>query len=347
MMRSKSKPFKNYRQARPFLKWAGGKSQLLEQFEYYYPQELKDRKIERYIEPFIGGGAVFFKVFQEYQIKDAYLYDKNEDLILIYKVLQKDMSDLCECLEKFSLKYHKLDNENREKFFYNSREKLNNSLQKLNFKKYSNDWVVRAAQLIFLNKTCYNGLFRLNKKGEFNTPFGKYSNPLIFDKENLVNVSELLQRAEIILGDFQDCRLKVNDKSFVYFDPPYRPLSKTASFSSYSKYEFNDENQLQLAKFYKELNNTTNANLMLSNSDPMNVNPEDDFFEKLYKDLHIHKVSANRMINSKADKRGQIKELLILNYSVSKMQTIKQMNILDILNHKAEKRELQKTGAFV
>ena len=156
----------------------------------------------------------------------------------------------------------------------------------------------------------------MNKKGDFNTPFGKYLNPTIFDCENLQNVSRLLQVAELKSGDFHIAQHDLSSKTFIYFDPPYRPLNKTSNFTAYSKHEFNDEEQIRLAKLFYGLSKTVNVKLMLSNSDPKNENKNDSFFEKLYKGFAIHEVLSSRSINSNGAKRGKIKELLVLNYSM-------------------------------
>ncbi|NJN44832.1 MAG: Dam family site-specific DNA-(adenine-N6)-methyltransferase, partial [Anaerolineae bacterium] len=173
--------------------------------------------------------------------------------------------------------------------------------------------VKRTAQLIFLNKTCYNGLFRVNSKGEFNVPHGSYKNPTICDVENLNAVAEILQRTTILCGDFEISQKFIHSKSFVYFDPPYRPLNKTSNFTAYDVKPFDDMEQERLANFYRLLDKT-GAKLMLSNSDPHNQDKKDDFFDHLYDGFKIHRVKASRMINSKSEGRGQITELLITNY---------------------------------
>ncbi len=300
--------------ARPFLKWAGGKSQLLNQLQFYYPVDLRKGKIKKYFEPFLGGGAVFFDIVRRYNIEKAFLTDKNDELILIYKVIQKNPKELIEFLSKYSEQYQKLSEEERKKYYYDIRRNLNQQRFQINYQKYSENWISRAAQLIILNKTCYNGLFRLNKKGEFNVPFGKYKNPKILDKDNIIRISKILQIAEINIGNFNSTEYEIDEESFVYFDPPYRPLNKTSSFTSYSKYSFDDSDQIQLSKYFYKLNRERNPKLMLSNSDPQNENPHDNFFNELFNDFKIIKVNANRMINCNAEKRGQITELLITNY---------------------------------
>jgi len=300
--------------AKPFLKWAGGKAQLISQFSEFYPRELKQGQIKKYVEPFIGGGAVFLNVVQNYDIEGAYLNDINEELIIAYRVLQRDPETLCEFLHRFQQQYDSLAQEQRERYFYEVRENYNAQRFQINYKRYSENWIPRAAQLIFLNRTCYNGLFRLNRSGEFNVPFGRYKNPRILDEDNVMNLSRVLQIAEIRVADFETCEGWVDGDTFVYFDPPYRPISQTSSFTSYSKHEFGDEQQTRLSQFYARLDRNYGAKLMLSNSDPTNENPGDDFFSELYRDFNIHKVRAARMINSKASKRGPIYELLITNY---------------------------------
>lgn len=299
---------------RPFLKWAGGKSQLLPQFLHYYPSGLLDQTITRYIEPFLGGGAVFFDIAQRFPIKDAVLFDINHELILAYRVIQKKPEELISLLREQSQRYYALSEEDRKECFYSIREEYNAQRLRIDYENFSDEWVVRAARIIFLNKTCFNGLFRVNSSGEFNVPFGKYKRPTILDEPNILQVSRLLENAIIRVGSYEKCRRFVNSKSFVYFDPPYRPISSTSSFTSYAKDKFNDADQIKLAKFFSRLHARTDAKLMLSNSDPQNTNPQDLFFEKLYAEFRIHKVFANRMISSNAQGRGKISELLIKNY---------------------------------
>ncbi|MBU0558833.1 MAG: Dam family site-specific DNA-(adenine-N6)-methyltransferase [Bacteroidetes bacterium] len=303
----------NLSTAKPFLKWAGGKTQLLEQFTKFFPLELKNGSLQNYYEPFLGGGAVFFFIAQNYPIKKAYLSDVNEDLVLTFSVVQQNVFELIDELNSLKTEYIKRDDHEREKYFYKIRELYNSERIKIDFYKHSADWIPRAAKMIFLNKTCFNGLFRLNRKGEFNVPFGRYKNPGILDQENLVSASRVLQIAEIFLTDFENIKNKINDYFFIYFDPPYRPISLTSSFTSYSKYDFTETDQKRLAKFYGELGVNGNK-LMLSNSDPKNENINDDFFDRLFSNFNILRIKANRMINCKAEKRGKITELLITNY---------------------------------
>lgn len=299
--------------AKPFLKWVGGKRQLLDQFEELYPTELKLRKIKNYYEPFVGGGAVFFDVAQKYEIENAFLYDINEELILTYKVIQKDVNKLIEFLYKHDLFYKKLNEKKQKEYYYEIRENFNLQRFNIDYKKYSENWIPRAAQTIFLNRTCFNGLFRFNSKGGFNSPMGRYKNPKILDEQNLLSVSKLFEIATIRKADFKEVRNDIKNNSFVYFDPPYRPISETASFTSYSKFNFQDDEQLQLASLFYDLNEQGHY-LMLSNSDPKNTNPEDDFFETIYANFNIQRVDAKRSINSDPNKRNSIKEIVVTNY---------------------------------
>jgi len=295
--------------ARPFVKWAGGKGQLLDTFKKYYPAKLIDGCVKKYIEPFVGGGAVLFDILQNYSIIDeAYIFDINSDLINAYKVIKDYVDDLIEKLIAMEEKYLKADVEVRKKMYYDMRELYN----KGNCAKID---INRAAQFIFLNRTCFNGLFRVNKSGYFNVPMGDYKNPTICDKENLYAVNNLLQRVNIMVGDYRESLQYIDKNSFVYFDPPYRPLNITSSFTSYSKFDFTDEDQICLAQFFSEAN-LTGALLMLSNSDPKNVNPDDNFFDKLYEKFYIHRIYAKRAINSKSEGRGNISEILVTNYKV-------------------------------
>lgn len=299
--------------AKPFLKWAGGKSQLLERFVSYYPADLKNGTIINYFEPFVGGGAVFFDVAQRYKIQSAFLYDINPELILSYRVIQKDVLKLIEILADFKKRYENLNGDKQSKYYYQVRKEFNNKRCITLDKAYSEDWIIRAAQIIFMNKVCFNGLFRFNQKGEFNVPIGRYTNPKILDEQNLLRVSELLQIAEIKVADFTQVEIDIKKNSFVYFDPPYRPISKTSGFTSYSKHKFEDKEQIKLAGLFHHLHQSE-TKLMLSNSDPKNNNPEDNFFDDLYRKFYINRVPAKRMINSDASKRNAVNEIIITNY---------------------------------
>jgi DNA adenine methylase len=302
--------------AKPFLKWAGGKGQLISQFQKFYPEELKAGKIQKYIEPFVGGGAVLFDVMQNFEVKSALIADINPDLIITYKVIQRMPEALCDLLEEMQNEYGTASLDAQKAIFQKIRKLYNESRLGFEYEKLSEKWIIRAAQLIFLNKTCYNGLFRTNSKGAFNVPFGKYDNPRIYDGQNIYAVSSLLQNIEIRQTNYYDCYDLITQDSFVYFDPPYKPISKTASFTAYSATSFTDEDQIALATFYRKLDIEKHAKLMLSNSDPKNENPSDRFFAEQYDGFNMHSVSALRAINSDSEKRGKISELVITNYPV-------------------------------
>jgi DNA adenine methylase len=235
-------------------------------------------------------------------------------LVLAYTAVKRDPQGLIDRLADYRRRYLEEDETGRTEFFYARRAHYNAQKASVNFGAFSAAWVERAADLIFLNKTCYNGLFRVNAAGHFNVPFGRYVRPEIFDPANLYAVSALLQRATIRCGGFEACRTLVDDRTFVYFDPPYRPISATSSFTAYAADRFGDDDQRRLRDFFVELDTATGARLMLSNSDPKNHDPHDEFFDDLYRDYTIQRVAATRMINSVAARRGKLTELLITNY---------------------------------
>jgi DNA adenine methylase len=309
------KPPKPVPAARPFLKWAGGKTQLLNEFYKRLPTDMQGTKITRYVEPFIGGGAVFFNLNQRFSFEQSHICDANEELILAYRVIQKSVKKLVSELEILKSDYFSRSDEKREKFYYEVRDAFNQKLPEIDFHKSTTGGIERTAQIIFLNRTCFNGLFRVNRKGEFNVPFGRYKNPDILNEDNLKDVAKVLKRTEILLGDFTQCREFVNDHTFVYFDPPYRPLNQTSSFTSYSKNGFYDKDQVRLVDFFKELDKK-GAKVMLSNSDPKNANPDDSFFDDLFSEYYIERVPATRKINCNGSRRGSINELIITNYPV-------------------------------
>lgn len=288
----------------PFLKWAGGKRQLLHIINENLPSEIYNSKIDRYIEPFVGGGAVLFDLIQKFKFKEIIINDYNEDLICLYKHIRDNVDFLIKEIYRVSEEYLKLDNDSRVEYFYFIRNLYNTT---------SKGTIDKSAYLIFLNKTCFNGLYRVNSRGLFNVPHGRYKNPTILDENNLRTVSGVLQNVNIKHGDFSSTIDFVDEKTFVYFDPPYRPLNNTSSFTSYSKNEFDDNEQIRLADFFDKLNRKK-AKLLLSNSDPKNIDESDNFFDELYSEYNIMRVEAKRVINSKSNGRGLITELLIKNY---------------------------------
>ncbi|MCA9979344.1 MAG: DNA adenine methylase [Anaerolineales bacterium] len=299
--------------AKPLLKWAGGKTQLLSQIEQKLPSDLETGQLTRYAEPFVGGGAVLFHLVRHYNISEIFISDQNPNLILAYRVVQQDAEQLIAELTKIQTEYYQLDEIQQKKFFYQVRRTFNQHQSHSISTQLGYDEIVQTARLFFLNRTCFNGLYRVNRAGKFNVPFGGYKNPKICDPENILAVSLVLQMAQIVHGDFVQSLSFADKYTFAYCDPPYRPLTKTASFNNYAKQGFDDRDQTRLASFACQLNQR-GAKFMISNSDPHNEDPEDNFFVDLYQDFQIHKVSAKRMINSKSAGRGEISELLITNY---------------------------------
>jgi len=299
--------------AKPFLKWAGSKRQLIPQIDRFLPQAIREGSIVRYVEPFAGSGAVFFHIAQAYSLDELYISDSNPELIIAYRSIQLRVEDVISALRDVELRYLPLAEEKRKAFFYEQRAQFNETRSGFELESLPQDDAQRTAKLIFLNRTCYNGLFRVNSRGEFNVPFGRYKNPRICDDANLRAAALILQRTEIHFGPYSDCAQVADENTLVYFDPPYKPISMTASFTAYSKQVFDDKAQLDLAEFYRLLDKR-GARLMLSNSDPKNVDPDDRFFETAYAGFRIERVRASRRINSRPEKRGPIHELLIINY---------------------------------
>ncbi len=291
---------------KPFLKWAGGKGQLLKEIEKYYPFDT-DLKITKYAEPFVGGGAVLFDILNKYELQEIYVSDINAELINAYTIIRDDIDALLDVLKQFETDYLLLSNSCRKEAYLTKRARFNE------LKSKKENGVELAALMIFLNKTCFNGLYRVNRKGEYNVPMGAYKNPLICNEQNLKAVSDKLQNVKIVCGDYKESTSFIDNKTFVYFDPPYRPLTPTANFTSYTEGMFDDKNQLELAKFVQELDKK-GAKIVASNSDPKNANEDDNFFDDAYANQNIKRVSATRMINRNSDKRGKINELLISNF---------------------------------
>lgn len=292
--------------AKPFLKWAGGKTQLLLTIDSFLPETFQREKDITYIEPFVGGGAVLFHMLQKYpNIKRAVINDINPHLITTYGVIQGTPLPLIEALNDLQNQFKALKDYDRQKeFFLEIRNRFNNGILTR---------VEEAAYMIFMNRTCFNGLYRENSKGGFNVPFGRYSNPTICNEDLILADSELLQNVEILNGDFSKTAKHIQGYTFFYFDPPYRPLDATSSFNSFVKEAFGDSEQIRLRDFYSELS-AGGCRAMLSNSDCKGRNAEDDFFDELYKDFIIERVYAKRCINANAAKRGTLTELLIRNY---------------------------------
>jgi len=271
-----------------FIKWAGGKRQLLEQFKPLFP-----KKIERYFEVFVGGGAVLFYIIQHYKPKYVFISDINEELINTYEVIKNDVENLIKELKKLKQLHNK-------KVYYEIRAEDPKLLSSL----------TRASRFIYLNKTCFNGLYRVNSKGGFNVPIGSYKNPSIVMEKELREISKLLKDVEIKVMSFENITKLAKRDDFIYFDPPYYPLKKGKSFTTYTKGNFLEEEQKQLAEVFKKLDEK-GCKVMLSNSNTK-------FIKELYKDYKIKKVKANRMINCDGKGRGKIKEVVVTNYTIER-----------------------------
>ena len=244
----------------------------------------------------------------KYKLDEVYISDKNLELINTYKSIRDNVDILIKSLKEMEEQYIPLDTENRKDYYYKKREEYNS----LKINSEVNN-IEKAVLFIFLNKTCFNGLYRVNKKGEFNVPMGAYKKPKICDEENLKNVSLTLRNVKIVYADYRKSEKFIDGKTFVYIDPPYRPLNITSSFTSYTENDFNDKEQIELAEYINVLNKK-GAKIVISNSDPKNNDIDDNFFDKLYKNYNINRVKATRMLNSNASLRGAINELLITNY---------------------------------
>lgn len=291
-------------QARPFIKWVGGKTQLLDEVRKSLPRDFASRQHILYVEPFVGGGAVMFWILQAYpNIERAVINDINQELICTYRVIKNDVEELISKLSLIQSEYIPLNFEARKDYFIEKRSLFNTKKTSL---------IETAALFIFLNRTCFNGLYRVNSKGEFNVPHGKYVNPRICDADNLRACSKVLQKVEILCGDFSETGRYASSNTLFYFDPPYKPITETSSFTSYAKDGFNDDEQIRLRDFCNQISED-NALFVASNSDPKDVNPQEDFFDILYNHFTIKRVSAARMINADASGRGVISELMISN----------------------------------
>ena len=290
--------------AKPFVKWVGGKTQLLDDIKKALPRDLSQINDVTYIEPFVGGGAVLFWILQEYpNITKAIINDINEELICTYRVIKSDVEKLILELTRIQAEYLALNEVARKDYFLSQRKRYNEK---------NNSDIETAALFIFLNRTCFYGLYRVNSKGKFNVPHGRYTNPKICDEETLRADSVVLQRVEILCGDFAQTGKYADKNVLYYFDPPYRPLTETSAFTSYAKDGFDDAEQTRLRDFCEQIA-TQKSLFVASNSDPQNVDNGDDFFDHLYKRFSIKRVSAARMINSKGNGRGAISEIMISN----------------------------------
>lgn len=316
--------------AKPFIKWVGGKSQLIEQLDALLPADFDNWNNVTYIEPFVGGGAMLFYMLQRYpNIQHAIINDINPDLATCYRTVRDNPNQLIESLRDIESAYFALQSEEgRKEFFMAVRDRYNEK---------NLDPIENTTKFFFLNRTCFNGLYRVNKKGLFNVPFGKYSNPTICDPETILKDSELMQRVEILNGDFEGTFEYAHGNTLFYFDPPYRPLSDTSSFNDYAKEAFNDAAQIRLKEYCDRIDEA-GFRFMLSNSDCKGKNEEDNFFDVLYAAYQIDRVWASRSINSNPNKRGKLTEILVRNYVDTKNNAIG--HIFHFADQGLEKEEL-------
>lgn len=296
--------------AKPFIKWVGGKGQLISQLNSLLPHDFQKWDDVTYIEPFVGGGAMLFHLLSHYpNIKRAVINDINKDLTTCYEIVRDKPQELIRALQDIQTEYDSLHTDTiRQEFYYRMRDRFNTKAL---------DALENTVLFFFLNRTCFNGLYRVNKKGGFNVPFGKYESPSFCNEEVIYADSELLQNVEILNGDFEATFDKINGKTLFYFDPPYRPLSNTSSFNNYSKEDFNDEAQIRLKQFCDRIH-AAGAHFMLSNSDGRGKDINDTFFDDLYSAYSIERVWASRCVNSNVSKRGKLTEILVRSYQTSK-----------------------------
>jgi DNA adenine methylase len=284
--------------AKPFLKWAGGKTQMISDIKKALPKEIIKSNFT-YIEPFVGSGAVLFWMLDNFpNIQNAVINDINEDLINTYRIIASKPKELISILQILQYEFHSLETKAEEKkeYYYKKRELYNTRKEEKSG---------QAALFIFLNRTCFNGLYRVNKSNGYNVPMGSYKKPTICDDQNILAVSNVLQKVEILCGDYEATLNEASSNSFFYFDPPYKPLSETSSFNSYAKDEFNDAEQIRLRNFCSKLERL-GYKWMLSNSDVKGKNINDNFFDDIYSKFSISRVKARRIINANSEKRGEL-----------------------------------------
>ncbi len=287
--------------AKPFVKWVGGKTQLIDQLEALLPADFNQWENVTYIEPFVGGGAMLFYMLQHYpNITTAVINDINGDLITCYRVVRDSPDALVGALQAIQAEYYALSGEEAKREYY--------LRCRAEFNTKPIDPLRNTTLFFFLNRTCFNGLYRVNKSGLFNVPFGRYETPTICDPNTIYADSRLLQNVTILTGDYADTLLYAKGNAFFYFDPPYRPLNATSSFNDYVKEAFNDAAQRRLKEFCDAVE-AHGFCFMLSNSDC-----KDGFFDDLYWQYHIDRVWASRSVNANPAKRGKLTELLIHNY---------------------------------
>ena len=269
---------------------------MIEQIKEQLPENIQQNNFT-YIEPFVGSGAVLFWMLEHFpNLENAIINDINKDLTNSYETIKNDVNGLIQILSEWEIEYHNFaENQEVKKGYYYEKRTL--------FNTRNSDQTTQSALFIFLNRTCFNGLYRVNRKNEFNVPIGSYKKPQICNTENLLAVSEVLQRVEILNGDYSETLQYATENTFFYFDPPYKPLSDTSSFNSYSKDEFDDKEQIRLKEFCDTLNNQGHQ-WILSNSDVKGKDPNNNFFDDLFANFNIIRVNARRSINANPSKRG-------------------------------------------
>ena len=292
--------------AKPFVKWVGGKSQLIGQLETLLPAYFDSMEDVTYIEPFVGGGAMLFHMLQTHKnIKHAVINDINPDLTTCYTTVRDHPDALIRSLITIQDEYYTINSDAaRKEYYLRIRDRFNNK---------PSDPIENTTLFFFLNRTCFNGLFRVNKAGKFNVPYGRYERPLICDETTILADSQILQNVNILTGDFEQTFEYIAGNTFFYFDPPYRPLSHTSCFNDYAKEAFNDTAQIRLKRFCDRLQNA-HIPFMLSNSDGLGQNGTDRFFDDLFEHYEINRVWASRNVNANGAKRGKLTEILVRNY---------------------------------
>ena len=292
--------------AKPFIKWAGGKGQLIRQLENLLPTDFSTWRNVTYIEPFVGGGAMLFHLLQTFpHITHAVINDINPNLTNCYRVVRDRPADLLHALQEVQEAYYACTTQEARRQMYMK--------QRARFNCSPPDDIENATLFIFLNRTCFNGLYRVNSKGQFNVPCGSYVRPLLCDAETIYADSELLQRVEILTGDFEETLTWAGTTTLCYLDPPYRPLSNTSSFNDYAKETFDDNEQRRLKRFCDQIDGRGIA-FMMSNSDCLAKDGTDRFFDDLYAGYRIERVWASRNINANPLKRGKLTEIVVTNY---------------------------------
>lgn len=309
--------------AKPVVKWIGGKRQLLPEIRSRYPAGL-GTDITQYIEPFLGGGAVMIDVLSNYDMSSVIVSDVNLELMNMYSVVKHNPENLIDVLRYREKMYHPLTHEERKGVYYPTREMYNDCMMK----GYDCPSLLMAAWFIFLNKTCFNGLYRVNMKGEFNAPIGKYKEPAICEDGNLRKVSRLLQNTTLYHRDYREALEDVDERTFIYLDPPYRPIATGSDFTSYTRSRFNDDDHRELADMLHKIDKR-GGKFMLSNSDPKNHDESDEFFDELYSCYNIERVGAVRRVNTDGTGRGSVSELLVTNYTDYITDDKQQTNIED------------------